>query len=462
MSDDILLRFLNKGLINVRGDDDKLARLRQTAVDLSGTLQDTPAKASPFALVAFDPNVPATDPTILEVGDALRARWQTFVNTFADTPVTVFRAMLLDALIRACAQTDRVAVAFVASARNVLPLMDNDGEQDIWAEVVDDIHRQVEERSETEWATHASIPSPALDSKSLAAFAINVSSTGIDKDRLTEELHAAAGPTTTHPNRGEVNTEGNPYWPHNDPGRWAYEFGVRAAATVADAITHALEHLSVEGQELARIRAETTGAMSEHLSTSLQAFGAATAGVERRTHLLWWKAALFSPSARMSYRDMGVFDAAVLMAFDLHRCVPTFSPASVAAFLRETVIALPTIDNDQQVPIRALVEKTRDTDLLAQLRAETGKIVAAPVGRGPLLRLVCYPDAVPQIDDRGFRELVGVSPDAPLTLPEWSVWMFHELQAARAIAEASAPKRQTIAEASAPKRRTSRKRTRRT
>ena len=44
MSDDILLRFLNKGLINVRGDDDKLARLRQTAVDLSGTLQDTPAQ----------------------------------------------------------------------------------------------------------------------------------------------------------------------------------------------------------------------------------------------------------------------------------------------------------------------------------------------------------------------------------------------------------------------------------
>ena len=83
----------------------------------------------------------------------------------------------------------------------------------------------------------------------------------------------------------------------------------------------------------------------------------------------------------MSYRDMGVFDAAVLMAFDLHRCVPTFSPASVAAFLRETVIALPTIDNAQQVPIRALVEKTRATDLLAQLRAETGTIVAAPVGR---------------------------------------------------------------------------------
>ena len=58
MNDDVLLKFLNKQLINVGGDDDKLEHLRQTAADLAGILEESPAKACPFALVAFDPQVP--------------------------------------------------------------------------------------------------------------------------------------------------------------------------------------------------------------------------------------------------------------------------------------------------------------------------------------------------------------------------------------------------------------------
>ena len=191
--------------------------------------------------------------------------------------------------------------------------------------------------------------------------------------------------------------------------------------------------------------------MSGHLTTTLQAVSGATAGLQRRTNLLWWKEALFSPSAQMSYRDMSTFDAATLMAFDMHRQIPTLSPASVAAFLRETVIALPTVDHEEKAPIRELVEKTCGTEVLAELREETGKLVATPIGRGSILALIGHPDAVSQIDNRRFRDLVGVKPDIALTLPEWAVWIFRELQAARAIAEASAPKR------GAAKKRTSRK-----
>ena len=85
MNDDVLLKFLSKGLINVGGDDDKLEHLRQTAADLAGILEETPAKACPFALVAFDPHIPTTDQTVVEVEDALRSRWQTYINTLGVT-----------------------------------------------------------------------------------------------------------------------------------------------------------------------------------------------------------------------------------------------------------------------------------------------------------------------------------------------------------------------------------------
>ena len=423
------------------GDDDKLGRLRQAAGDLSAILAKTPAKVSPFALVAFDPEVPATDPTIAAVEDALRKRWETYVNTFADTPVTVFRAMLLDALIRAAGDNDTVAAAFVASARNVLPFMEVGGEREIWAETVGEIEGKVEARAEREWATPAAITVPEIKFDSPSAVGIRISSKEANENNLSRDLQAAAGPYSHAPNRRRAETGGNPHWSHDDPGHWAYEFGTRAAEAVDAAINRAIGSLSIEGGDLPKINEDMTKAMSGHLTAALQAVSGATAGLQRRTNLLWWKEALFSPSARMSYRDMPCLDAAPLMAFDMHRQIPTFSPASVAAFLREAVIALPTTDPEEKRPIRELVEKARDASVLGDLRTEAGKLVTAPMGRSPMLGLIGHPDVAPQIDDRGFRDLVGVMPDTALTLPDWSVWIFRELQAARAVTEASAPKR---------------------
>ena len=442
MNDDVLLKFLHRGLIDVGGDDDKLGHLRQTAVDLTGVLEKTPAKACPFALVAFDPDVPTADPTIAEVEDALRKRWETYVNTFADTPVMVFRAMLLDALIRACGKNDTVAAAFVASARNVLPYMEVGEEQEIWVDVVGETETKVEERAEREWATPESISVPDIKFAPPSAAEINISSGKINRTSFSKKLQAAAGPTSHSPSQQE-QTDGNPHWAQDSSGQWVYEFGTRTAAAVGEAIQQAIGESSVEGVDLPGFAKDMTTVISEHLTTTLQAVSNATSGLQRRTNLLWWKEALFSPSARISYREMSPFDAAVLMAFDMHSHIPTFSPASVAAFLRETVIALPTIDQEQRVAIRELVEKTRDSSTLEELRAAAGRLVAAPAGRTSILGLIGHPEAVQGIDDRRFRDLVGVKPDTVLTLPDWSVWIFRELQAARAITEASSPTRRT-------------------
>ena len=250
MNDDVLLRFLSKGLINVGGDDEKLGHLRQTAVDLTGILEKTPAKTLPYALVAFDPNVPTTDPTILEVKEALLKRWETYVNTFADTPVTVFRAMLLDALIRACGKNDRVAASFVASARNVLPFMEVGGEREIWAAIVCNIERIVEERSEKEWATPASISVPDVKFELTSADEISIASKKVDRDSLGQKLQAAAGPMTYHPIQGSVEIAGNPNWAQDTSGKWVHEFGTRTAEALAEAINWTLGSLYVRGVDL--------------------------------------------------------------------------------------------------------------------------------------------------------------------------------------------------------------------
>ena len=443
MSDDVLLSFVTKNLIDVRGDDAKLASLREAAGDLSAILKETPAKTLAFSLAAFDPEVPEADPAVAEAADALRGRWETYVNTFASTPVAVCRAMLLDALIQAARDNEAVAIGFAVSARNVLPFMEVGGEQEIWAEVVADVEGRVEERAEAEWAMPASIDLPKIKLDPISFDESRVSGRKVNKNDLTRKLQAAAGPHFVSPQDGSQHpTEGNPHYPNTNE-HWVYEFGMRAATAVGEAIDGTIESLAVKGAGLSEATGNLATAISTHLAATVQAVSGATTGLQRRTDLLWWKEALFSPSARMSYREIPVSAAAALMAFDMHRQIPAFSPASVAAFLRETVITLPNIDGDRKVPIRKLVEDVRQSSVLAALRTEAAELVAAPTGRGPLLALIGHPDVLSQMNDQSFRDLGGVKPDTELSLPDWSVWLLREFQAARTVAEASAPKRRT-------------------
>ena len=442
MSDDVLLRFVTKNLIDVAGDDTKLTSLRQAAGDLSGILKETPAKTLAFSLTAFDPEVPEDDPSVIEAADALRGRWETYANTFSSMPIAVCRAMLLDALIHAALDNEAIAIGFAASARNVLPFMEVGGEREIWAEVVAEIEKGVEERAESEWAIPASINLPEIKLDAISFDEILVSSQKVDKNILAKNLRASAGPNYHSPKDGNHVTGGNQYFPSNND-HWVYEFGMRAATSIAKSIDETIESLSVEGAGLSGATNALVAAISAHLATTVQAVSGATMGLQRRAGLLWWKEALFSPSARRSYRDMPAHAAALLMAFDMYRQIPAFSPVSVAAFLRETIEVLPNINKGQKVSIRELVKEAGEIHELVELRTEAARLVPAPVGRGPLLGLIGHPETLSQADDRGFRDLVGIKPDTELSISDWSVWLLREFQAVRTITEAPLRKPRT-------------------
>lgn len=431
LTEDVLLRFLENGLINVGGDDAKLEKIRTTANDLAGMLKKSSSKAASFSLVAFDPQVPADDPVVVDALAALKKRWATYVNTFAGPPVAVVRAMLLDSLAQAATADDCVGVAFVTSARNALPFMEIGDEHAIWADVVREIEERVDARAEAEWATPSLITVPAMAFDMPELVAPTVASTPVDLDDLTNDFRAAVGPQYQHPRQGQIPTNGNPHWPQAAP-QWVTEFGDRMAKSVAGAIEAAERQITIEQADLSEPFHALAASVSSYVDTTLNAVSAATAGLQRRTNLLWWKEALFSPVMRVSYRDLPPVSAATLMAFDLHQQVPAFSPASVAAFLYEAVLSLPTIDQEKTYAIFELVEEAQRHAGLAALRSAGADLIAPPEGRGPLLALIAYPDAPVTRAEEEFRRLTGVPANAQLTLPDWARWVFRELQAARA------------------------------
>lgn len=436
MSNQVLLSFLNAGLLNLNGDDAKLTKLQEAAGDLAASLKKTPGKTTSFALIAFDPQAPVDDPVVVEATAAIQKRWATYVNTFAGTPITVIRAILLEALVQA-ADDDKVAVAFVASARNVLPFMETAHEQTIWADVVVEIEQRVDARAELDWATPESIHVPAMAAVSPSPIELPAASANIDSNTLAQQLQAAAGP-----NSDSGATNGNPHAsPHSQNQQWVTEFGTRAATAISAAFENALEESEARSIDLTEPLLQLSQLVSKYVEGTLKAVSAATYGLQRRTNLIWWKETLYSPSAHMSYRILPAPAAATLMAFDLHRQVPTFSPASVAAFLHETVLSLPNIDPAARWSIRDLLGEAVKSLELTDLRDVATQLAPDNAGRGPVLVLLGTGGVKPDLDDESFREKVGIPAATMLTLPEWAAWIFRELQAAEATQNGTKSKR---------------------
>lgn len=419
MEQEFLLKFLEIGAIDLKGDDTKLDKLRSTAKDLAAILRKTPSKTASFTMVAADPNIAPTDPTVEEAMAALRKQWETIANAFAGRPVSILRAILLDAIVQAARSDDAIAVAFVNTARNALAHSETADESDIWREAVSEIETKVDARAEREWATPEMItvgplqytPPPPISEQSEAVT--------VDRDRFKQSSASAANAIGQYQ---YVNT-------------WMPNVLNAFSDSIAEVIDGVAEELVPSPVDLSGPLSALAKAVATHVDKALASFSDATAGLQRRTNLLWWKEALYSPSAHASYLKLPPFEASALMALDLHEQVPTYSPASVSAFLREAIRCLPIEKDDQSNGVRdvaRLVHDARTTTFLQPLRALAAQYAPAPVGRGPMLSLIGHSQDSGTVEATTLRALCGVDASTSMTPSDWGTYLFRELQTARA------------------------------
>ncbi|QXH52224.1 hypothetical protein KSS94_03540 [Pseudomonas fakonensis] len=430
MEQEFLLRFLEIGVIDLKGDDIKLDKLRSTAKDLSATLRKVPSKTATFTMAAADPNIPATDPTVDEAMASLRKQWETVANAFAGRPVGILRAILLDAIVQAARSEDAIAVAFVNTARNALVHTETSDEAEIWREAIGEIETKVDARAEVEWATPEMITVDPLQYTPPAPVSTDYEAPTVDRSELKAKIHSAAGPWgPTNPNQ---------YSPSNNPQHWAQEFANKMSLAIAETLDEMATELAPAPVDLSGPLSTLAKAVTSHVDKALSSFSGATVGLQRRTNLLWWKEALYSPSAHASYLDLPPFEASALMALDLHEQVPTYSPASVSAFLREAIRCLPAEKDDQggsERDFASLVHDARTSAFMRPFRALAAQYAPAPVGRGPLLSLIGHPGDSGAIEATIMCALVGVDASTKMTPSEWGTYLFRELQSARATNE---------------------------
>ena len=148
--------------------------------------------------------------------------------------------------------------------------------------------------------------------------------------------------------------------------------------------------------------------------------------LNKRSDLLWWKQALYSPRLDSSYRTLGPLTLAVALAVDLADNVSPIYPRSVDFFLKETLRDVLDEGTDTEVALTELLEQLQqlpdaEKQLLEDLSNENE-------GRKSLGS--CMADIVKdKMNADEFFNHTGLEKDTKIFLGELTVWLFHDLQA---------------------------------
>ncbi|MBB5052796.1 hypothetical protein HNQ36_002770 [Afipia massiliensis] len=324
MQTDILHRFLQNGLIEIGPEDERLTRLRAAAAQMASSITAERHGTPRFAMVAFDPKVSGDDPVLDEVAEAVAAHWATYRSAFADRPITVFRAVLLDGLRQAQEEDSGVAAAVALTTRNMLPHFDLGREKEILSGFAARSEELLSENVLDDWSTEVGDTGPKH------AIPAAAKPNRLDRKVLLAKIEAAVGPTNE---KGEAGSAPNSHWP-NQGQPWSFMFAPKITAAIAESVD-AMSDAVMNSR--AKVDEALINAMKDFVGANLPTLIRASTALERRLDLLWWRQSLYSNPAKRSYRSMRPAAAAMQMAADVFASVSVLCPPSVEYFLREAV-----------------------------------------------------------------------------------------------------------------------------
>ena len=421
MSKQVLNQFLKKQLLDLNSTDEKLEKLVATSDQLSEILTQTPSKALSYILTALDPQVSEDQPIVIETLHVLEENWATYSNAFHDQPTQIVRALMLQALANKV-EDQHVSIAFVSLARNILPTIETGKERGIWIDLVQEMELNLNQQAQKEWSTPQNITIKDFSYTPLKANKLALKKGEVDHVSLQRGIAKATGPINN-----DESTSGNNYWPESNE-LWANEF----TPLLTTAITQTIED-AVINIDFSKPLKHFSTAIGNHIDMALEAVSSATIGLQRRTDLIWWKESFYSSSALCSYREMPSSIAAIVMAFDIFKQVPTCSPASVTAFLYETVSSLPVDEDTKSLKLVDLILEVKGTNYTNSFCRYLDDLFTESEGIGLLLPLLKYSSRSSTPNQEGFNDLKGLESHTEKSISEWASWIFRELQATRAI-----------------------------
>lgn len=402
----MIQEFLTNNLIQIT-EDDNVEKLLKASIVLEKKLSKDKSKIPTFTLIALDPEIKVTDPNVQEVQELIIAKWKTFTANCKDTPLTYIRAVILETLKKLSSDINVANIVFL-SGRNVIKHLKLKGkEKELFIQFITELGSRIETTAEE------NLSIAIQDKIQLISFEIaKIPNITIDASILEENLMAALG----HSGHGEGGE--NPYWT-NSPAAWSKFYSQKASSGITEIIK------SLVNKQIA-LTNDSNNKIQEQLKEIInQLLNKITtqSSLQLRSELLWWKESCYSNTLGYSYRDAQNGLLQVILALDYSSFIPFIYPQSADYFLKETYRGIIS-GEDKKIKLSEIfkfIDSSKETlkPLLIDESFEIERISLTQFVKGYVLG---------KYSIKLLKDIVGISENTELTLSEFTLWLFHDLQ----------------------------------
>ena len=426
MTDSILQSFLDHRFIKT-DESENIANLNKAVVELQKRLSKNKGKIIAYTLVALDPTISGDDPVVQEVEALIIKKWQTFRNSVAktkDTPIVYIQAVILDALNK-LSNDENFAAIIWHTGYNIISYYKLAGQEEVLTHFLLEIGNKVEEVGRKNWSILENAKIDTLDPIELTL--PKVSQGKVGEAELQAHLKAAAVHSGWSAQAGGGE---NPHAQGQNNFNWPKFLAERAAEGLSKEINAALSTQNKSLTAISNSIQEALGSYLADLKPYLEQISSSilqsSQSLNKRSDLIWWKQALYSPRLDSGYRTLGPLTLAVTMAVDLADNVSPIHPKSVDFFLKETLRDVLGDETDKEVAVTGLLEQLQqlsdaEKQLLENLcnENESRKSLGA-----------CMADMMKEkMNADEFFKRTGLEKRAKISLGGLTIWLFHDLHA---------------------------------
>ena len=422
MDDTFLQDFLKTGLLDIGDSDERLKWLQESIADLKKKFEDDNSLLHKFTLVALDPNIPDSEPVMIETEKIITDHWKALRGKYTEMPRNIIRGVILNALNSVGTADPYAARIIYLTALNFYPFAKLNAEKKLVGEMLNAFGELAEKNAVEEWSLIEEEPSMKIGT--LKVSGLRIEGVKFDSAKFKENWSEAFtnSPSGPGPQHGLQNNE---YRTH---------FESKTTEAIASSINTILESLnkSISAVDIETPLNKFFTEFKKNLDANLKTSFSSLTAVERRSKLLWWKETLYSASQKRSYRGLDKNLLPVLMGSDLNNQVPEITPISVDYLLRDTLFLL--IDKqDTPVKFSDYLSQINNKNLKPILKSCFGNLIERE-GRISITDFIALL-VNGRIELKDFKSRTGIDETEVITLSDLSVVMLHDLLTQRLIAE---------------------------
>ena len=404
----MIQEFLTNNLIQIT-EDENVEKLLKASVALEKKLSKDKSKIPTFTLIAIDPEVIVTDPNVQEVQELIINNWKTFTSNCKDTPLTYIRAVILETLEKLSSDINVANIVFLSS-RNIIKHINLKGKEcNLIVEFFKELGNKVEKNASDNWSI---IKSEIIKDTSFEI--AKISNISIDKSALEKHLMAALG----HSSYGAGGE--NPHWCNQNNANWPTFFSQRASSGIIETITAAVnKQVSLINDSNSKIQDLLKNSLTQLLKENANQNNS----LYLRSELLWWKEACYSKILNDSYRNAQNGLLQFILALDYSSFVPFIYPQSADYFLKEAHSGIISVEDKKMKFSEIFKFIDSSKELLKQHISEE----SFEIERVSLAQFIKgYANG--KYSTKQLKYLVGITDSIELTLSEFTLWLFHDLQ----------------------------------